>query len=83
VLNEVFPSLFDLFLQKKQTLNNAAIQFCSSFTELLGTFMEQVSECEAPAPQRVGSTKRPRASCTEGEPSFAQRDSRPKHSKLE
>jgi hypothetical protein len=45
--------------------------------------LEKVSEVESPASQHVGSSKRPRANHSEGEPSFAQRHNRPKRSKLE
>jgi len=34
-------------------LNTAVSQFCSGFTEVVSTFLEKVSEDEAPASQRV------------------------------
>ena len=66
-LHLFFPLL--LSFVEKSTLNTAVSQFCSGFTELHDTFLEKVYEVEAPASHRVGSSKRPRANHSEGEPS--------------
>ena len=46
-----FPLL--LTFAEKSMLNTAVSQFCSGFTEVVSTFLEKVSEDEAPASQRV------------------------------